>query len=224
MESIPQQDEQEVSVPAEKVKLKGQLSLPEHSTGIVLFAHGSGSGRHSPRNIYVARTLASAGLATLLFDLLTEDEEKQDSYSGRFRFDVALLGRRLVSGSDWIRSNPATKSLPVGYFGSSTGAAAAIIAATERSDTVGAIVCRGGRVDLAGPALLHVKAPTLLIVGGKDTPVLAINREAMGKIAAEKQLVVVPGASHLFEEPGALAEVAHLAANWFILHLSKAEK
>ncbi len=212
-------EERPVRVLAGEVALEGNLGVPTAVQGVVLFAHGSGSSRHSPRNQYVARALRQSGLATLLIDLLTADEEAKDIQTGRLRFDIGLLARRLVGATDWLRQNAGTRNLDVGYFGASTGAGAALVAAVERPDVIGAIVSRGGRPDLAGPALPHVRAPTLLIVGGHDLPVIAINRQALDELQVEKELVVVPGATHLFEEPGALEEVARLAANWFMSHL-----
>jgi pimeloyl-ACP methyl ester carboxylesterase len=188
---------------------------------VVLFAHGSGSSRHSPRNRFVARVLREAGLATLLIDLLTADEEAVDQYTAQLRFDIGLLAQRLVGATDWLLQNRETAGLPIGYFGASTGAAAALVAAAERPDAVAAIVSRGGRPDLAGPALSRVRAPTLLIVGGNDIPVIGLNEEALAQLTTEKRLVIVPGASHLFEEPGALEEVARLAADWFGRYLNR---
>jgi dienelactone hydrolase len=188
----------------------------------VLFAHGSGSSRHSPRNRYVAGVLRAAGLATLLMDLLTPEEEAEDRYTGHLRFDIDLLAERLVAATDWLAQQPQTAGWPVGYFGASTGAGAALVAAARRPDAVGAVVSRGGRPDLAGAALARVKAPTLLIVGGRDEPVIALNQQALGRLgAAVKKLVIVPGATHLFEEPGALEEVARLASGWFTRHLNR---
>jgi dienelactone hydrolase len=201
------------------VTLEGNLSLPEGARGVVLFAHGSGSGRHSSRNRYVARLLNQAGLATLLIDLLTADEEAVDLQTAHLRFDIGLLAQRLVGATDWLTQQPDTRHLRIGYFGASTGAAAALVAAAERPDVVGAVVSRGGRPDLAGPALPLVRAPTLLIVGGSDVPVIGLNRAAFEQLRCEKQLVIVPGATHLFEEPGALDEVARLAREWFERHL-----
>ena len=201
------------------VTLEGNLSLPEGARGVVLFAHGSGSGRHSSRNRYVARLLNQAGLATLLIDLLTADEEAVDLQTAHLRFDIGLLAQRLVGATDWLTQQPDTRHLRIGYFGASTGAAAALVAAAERPDVVGAVVSRGGRPDLAGPALPLVRAPTLLIVGGNDVPVIGLNRAAFEQLRCEKQLVIVPGATHLFEEPGALDEVARLAREWFERHL-----
>lgn len=211
--------ERKVRVSAGPVTLEGSLGIPNSAGGVVLFAHGSGSGRHSPRNRYVARVLREANLATLLIDLLTEDEEEVDLRTTRLRFDIGLLARRLVGATDWLVQNPDTEQLRIGYFGASTGAGAALVAAAERPDEVGAIVSRGGRPDLAGDALPLVKAPTLLIVGGNDEPVIGMNEEALARMRAVKRLQIVPGASHLFEEPGALEEVARLATVWFARHL-----
>jgi dienelactone hydrolase len=200
--------------------LEGDLAVPTAAQGIILFAHGSGSGRHSPRNRFVARALQEAGLATLLIDLLTAEEEDLDRTTGHLRFDIGLLAGRLLGATDWLGDRPETRSLPLGYFGASTGAGAALVAAAERPDRVGAVVSRGGRPDLAGPALPRVRAPTLLLVGGEDVPVIGLNRQALQQLGArDKQLTVVPGATHLFEEPGTLEEVARLAADWFTRHL-----
>lgn len=194
--------------------------MPEGARGVVLFAHGSGSGRHSPRNRYVARTLREAGLATLLVDLLTPGEEEEDRRTGHLRFDIGLLAGRLAGATDWLAQNPETEHLRIGYFGASTGAGAALVAAAQQPESVGAVVSRGGRPDLAGRENLgRVRAPTLLVVGGKDEAVVAMNREAMGYLRAEKRMEIVPGATHLFEEPGALEEVARLATGWFVDHL-----
>jgi dienelactone hydrolase len=212
-------EERLVQVPAGSVTLEGNLSLPEEARAVVLFAHGSGSGRHSPRNRYVARVLNEAKLATLLIDLLTLDEEVVDARTAQLRFDIELLAERLVGATDWLAQDPDTKQLRIGYFGASTGAAAALVAAAVRSDLVDAVVSRGGRPDLAGAALMHVRAPTLLIVGGNDIQVIQLNREALAQLRCEKQLVIVPGATHLFEERGALDEVARLARDWFQRHL-----
>jgi putative phosphoribosyl transferase len=202
------------------VKLEGNLVIPENAQGIVLFAHGSGSSRHSPRNQYVADVLQSHGLATLLIDLLTSQEEAVDLRTRHLRFDIGLLASRLVDTTDWLAQNPDTTHLRVGYFGASTGAAAALLAATECPQAVGAIVSRGGRPDLAGSALGRVKAPTLLIVGGYDTPVIRMNQDALALLRVDKELEIVPGATHLFEEPGTLEEVARLATGWFKRYLS----
>jgi putative phosphoribosyl transferase len=206
---------------ADGSELGGSLTLVPGASGIVVFAHGSGSSRFSPRNRQVAAALNQAGLATLLIDLLTVDEERVDRATAALRFDIALLGRRLVGASDWLAAHPDLTPLLVGYFGASTGAAAALIAADERPATR-AVVSRGGRPDLAGNALSRVRAPTLLIVGERDPQVLALNEAALAELAAEeKELVVVPGATHLFEEPGALDEVTRLARTWFNRHLSR---
>jgi dienelactone hydrolase len=207
------------SQPATRNYLEGNLAIPDSATGLVLFAHGSGSSRFSPRNRYVAELLQEAGLATLLIDLLTPDEEKIDSRTGHLRFDIGLLAERLVGATDWLAGQPATRHLLTGYFGASTGGGAALVAAAKRPQAVRAVVSRGGRPDLAGPALPLVQAPTLLIVGGLDTPVIEMNRQAMAQMRAVTQLVIVPGASHLFEEPGALEEVARLARDWFLTYL-----
>ena len=212
-------EERLVHVPAGSVTLDGNLTLPQGSRAVVLFAHGSGSSRHSPRNRYVARLLNEAKLATLLIDLLTLHEEVIDARTAQLRFDIDLLAERLVDATDWLTQFPDTKDLRIGYFGASTGAAAALAAAALRPDPVGAIVSRGGCPDLAGAALIRVRAPTLLIVGENDKQVIQLNRAALAQLRCEKQLVIVPGATHLFEEPGALAVVARLARDWFERHL-----
>ena len=212
-------EERLVQVPAGTVTLEGNLTLPEEAQAIVLFAHGSGSSRHSPRNRYVARVLNEAKLATLLIDLLTLHEEVIDTRTAHLRFGIDLLAERLVDATDWLTQFPDTKHLPIGYFGASTGAAAALAAAAVRPDVVGAVVSRGGRPDLAGSALPRVRAPTLLIVGGDDGQVIELNRAALAQLCCEKQLVIVPAATHLFEEPGALDEVARLARDWFQRYL-----
>lgn len=214
-------EENLVSVSVDSVSLEGNLDIPPGARGLILFAHGSGSSRHSSRNKYVAEVLKKGGLATLLFDLLTREEEIIDIQTAELRFNIELLASRLVGGTDWVLKNPSTANLRIGYFGASTGAAAALIAATMRPDAVYAIVSRGGRPDLASEALSRVKAPTLLIVGGYDDVVIKLNEEALGKISAEKELKIVPGATHLFEEPGALEEVARLARDWFIKGLEE---
>jgi dienelactone hydrolase len=211
--------ERAVEIPADGVRLMGDLTVPPEAAGIVVFAHGSGSGRFSPRNRAVAGMLADAGLATLLMDLLTAEEEAEDLRTGHLRFNVGLLGRRVIAAIDWLATDAATGQLPVGCFGASTGAAAALIAAAERPQRVGAVVSRGGRPDLAGDALRRVTAPTLLIVGGEDVEVLRLNQRALEALAGETRLEIVPGATHLFEEPGALAHVAALARDWFLRHL-----
>jgi putative phosphoribosyl transferase len=216
-------EERLVRIAAGPVMLEGNLSLPEGARGVVLFAHGSGSSRHSPRNRYVARLLNAAKLATLLIDLLTSDEEAIDMRTAHLRFDIGLLTERLIAATDWLTQQPDTCQLRVGYFGASTGAGAALVAAAERPDVVGAVVSRGGRPDLAGPALARVRAPTLLIVGGNDLPVIELNWAALAQLRSEKRLAIVPGATHLFEEPGALDEVARLAREWFERYLVPAE-
>jgi len=210
--------EQSVRLAIDSVTLEGNLAIPAGATGIVLFAHGSGSSRHSPRNRYVAEALREGGLATLLIDLLTSAEEREDARTARLRFDIALLARRVAAATVWLAANPVTSHLRIGYFGASTGAAAALVAAAERPDDVGAVVSRGGRPDLAIPVLARVKAPTLLIVGSLDLPVIDMNREALEHLQVEKRLDIVPGATHLFEEPGALEQVARLARQWFQTH------
>jgi dienelactone hydrolase len=222
---MPDHDEiQLVSVPAPSVRLEGELALPEAPVGLVVFAHGSGSGRHSPRNRYVAQSLRSgAQIGTLLIDLLSEREEEEDLRTGRLRFDVELLAQRVLAATNWVRESLAT-GLPLGYFGASTGAAAAIVAAANVPG-VAAIVSRGGRPDLAGPrALTLVRAPTLLIVGGEDHLVVDLNREARKLLRVESRLDVIPGASHLFEEPGALEQVARRAASWFARWMAPAQQ
>jgi len=219
----PVGEERLVRIEAGPVTLEGNLSLPEEARGIVLFAHGSGSSRHSPRNRYVARVLNEAKLATLLVDLLTPDEEAVDLRTAHLRFDIGLLAGRLVGATDWLTQYPDTRDLRIGNFGASTGAAAALVAAAQRPDAVGAVVSRGGRPDLAGPALTRVRAPTLLIVGGNDFEVIELNRRALALLRCEKRLEIVPGATHLFEEPGALEEVARLAREWFERYLMPTE-
>ena len=216
----PRQYDRPVAVRAGQALLEGDLSIPERAGGIVLFAHGSGSSRHSPRNRHVAQFLREGALGTLLIDLLTSGEEKAEAATGHLRFDINLLGERLVALTDWLRAQPDTCGLPVGYFGASTGAAAALVAAARRPEIVRAIVSRGGRPDLAGPSLPRVAAPTLLIVGERDALVVDLNRDALGKLRGEKALAIVPTATHLFEEPGALDEVARLAREWFRRYLA----
>lgn len=209
-----------VKILAGGATLEGDLCIPRNAQGVVLFAHGSGSSRQSPRNRYVAQFLRDWGLATLLFDLLTAEEEKIDIQTGHLRFDIRLLVGRLSQATDWLKQSSEAASLKIGYFGASTGAAAALVAAAERTD-ISAIVSRGGRPDLAGTALSRVRASTLLIVGGNDPAVLALNREALERLKGDKELAIVSGATHLFEEAGALEEVARLAANWFLKYLGK---
>jgi putative phosphoribosyl transferase len=219
-------DEYEVRVPAGDVSLAGSLAVPAGARGFVVFAHGSGSGRFSPRNRAVARALVDAGLGTLLMDLLTPAEEAEDLRTARLRFDIRLLSDRVIAAIDWLAASPAGAQpavlgeLPVGCFGASTGAAAALVAAAERPQRVRAVVSRGGRPDLAGDALWRVTAPTLLIVGERDTTVLRLNRRAQALLSGESRLEIVPGAGHLFEEPGALERVAALARDWFLRHLA----
>jgi dienelactone hydrolase len=212
--------EREVRLRAGRVELDGDLAVPAGAAGVVLFAHGSGSSRHSPRNRRVAAALRQAGLATLLLDLLTAAEEELDRVSAELRFDVGMLAERLVAAVDWLLAEAATAGLPVGAFGASTGAGAALVAAVERPEAVAAVVSRGGRPDLAGAALTRVRAPTLLVVGGRDRQVLDLNRAALPSLPPSSRLEVVPGATHLFEEPGALEQVARLAAAWFTRHLA----
>jgi putative phosphoribosyl transferase len=213
--------EQEVSIPVGNVTLEGTLAIPRNAKGIVLFVHGSGSSRHSPRNRYVAGVLQAEGLATLLFDLLTRKEEMVDQRTAELRFDIHLLTKRLIGATKWVTQNPETRQLNVGYFGASTGAAAALVAAAELRQTVGAVVSRGGRPDLAGDALGMVRAPTLLIVGGNDGVVIELNRRGEAKLRdAVRKLVIIPGATHLFEESGALEEVAATAGKWFHEYLT----
>ena len=216
-------EEQDISItiPADGAKLQGNLNIPAGARGLVLFAHGSGSSRHSPRNRYVASALQEGGLATLLMDLLTPEEESIDQRTGQLRFDIGLLAERLVAATDWLHENPETRDLKLGYFGASTGAGAALVAAARRPDAIGAVVSRGGRPDLARSALPAVRAPTLLIVGGDDLPVIGMNREALRALEVEKRLEIVPGATHLFEEPGTLEQVARLARAWFERHLAR---
>ena len=207
----------DVHIRSGAVQLRGDLNIPSGAQGVVLFAHVSGSSRHSPRNQFVARTIREAGVGTLLFDLLTSEEEAIDIRTRHLRFDIGLLAQRLVDATHWLKGD--LSYLSVGYFGSSTGGGAALVAAAELGETVGAVVSRGGRPDLAGDALPKVKCPTLLIVGGLDYQVIEMNREAFARLHCEKELRIVPGATHLFEEPGTLEEVARLAAIWFQDHL-----
>jgi len=223
MTSRTQRDVTEIAlqVTTGGVSLSGDLALPEHASGLVLFAHGSGSSRHSPRNRHVAQALQSAGPGTLLLDLLTPAEEQVDRVTSELRFDIGLLARRLMSAAEAMAAGAQTRQLPLGLFGASTGAAAALMVAAERPQWVRAVVSRGGRPDLSGPALPRVHAPTLLIVGGEDWQVIELNQDALRQIAAEKRLEIVPGATHLFEEPGALDQVASLAREWFGKHLTR---
>ena len=210
----------EVNIPLGQTELEGELSAPEHAGGLVVFVHGSGSSRFSPRNQFVAGVLQRAGLGTLLFDLLTEREEEEERYTRHLRFDIPFLARRLAEATRWVRQQPEARQLRLGYFGSSTGAAAALIAAAELGEAIGAVVSRGGRPDLAAPVLDRVRAPTLLLVGGQDMEVLELNRQALDRLHCEKELRVIPGATHLFEEPGTLQGAAQTARDWFTRHLT----
>lgn len=209
--------EQSVQIPPSGVI--GDLAIPANARGIIVFAHGSGSSRLSPRNKFVAGVLQRANLATLLLDLLTAEEEQVDLRTRHLRFDIGLLATRLVEASRWLMDHASMRSLPVGYFGASTGAAAALMAAAQLPETVRAVVSRGGRPDLAGAALPEVKAPTLLIVGGEDTQVIGLNEKALRELRCEKKLEIVPGATHLFEEPGTLEQAADFATEWFEKHV-----
>ena len=212
---------QEVSIPIEGEYLQGELGIPAKAPGVVLFAHGSGSSRHSPRNQYVARIIREAGVGTLLFDLLTASEEMEDEITRAHRFNIELLADRLVAATKWLLGQPNHARMNIGYFGSSTGGGAALGAAAFLGPKIGAVVSRGGRPDLAGAALPRVKSPTLLIVGGHDHVVLDLNNDALGRLKCEKELRVIPGATHLFDEPGTLEQVAEIAAEWFASHLGK---
>lgn len=208
----------EIAIFADDSRLAGTLCLPAHARTVIVFAHGSGSSRFSPRNRYVASVLQEAGLGTLLIDLLTADEEQVDARTGQLRFDIDFLAQRLVAATLWLKDNTDTEGLGAGYFGASTGAAAALVAAAQLPEQIVAIVSRGGRPDLAETYLSRVQAPTLLIVGGNDEPVIRLNEQAFRQLQCEKQLVIVPGATHLFEEAGALEQVAHLASQWLTSH------
>lgn len=210
---------EDIVIPTDSVLLEGELDIPRHALGLVIFAHGSGSSRHSPRNQFAARVIREAGVGTLLFDLLTKQEEIEDRASRQLVFDIDLLADRLAAAARWADHHPTTNGLRVGFYGASTGGGAALVAAARMGRSVGAVVSRGGRPDLAGDALVDVVSPTLLVVGGLDDVVLELNKEALEKLRCEKSLRVVPGATHLFEEPGALEQVAQLAANWFRKHL-----
>lgn len=215
-------DTREIRIPSREVTLSGELNIPRNASGVVLFAHGSGSSRHSPRNQFVARTIRNAGLGTLLFDLLTRDEEAIDAYTRHLRFDIYLLADRLVNATYWLKGE--FDHVRAGYFGASTGAAAALVAAAQVGEIAGAVVSRGGRPDLAADSLPLVKAPTLLIVGGLDYPVIEMNRQAYARLRCQKEIEIVPGATHLFEESGTLDQVAHLAAEWFQTHLHSSRR
>ena len=209
-----------VHITAGSIRLEGNLEIPDRANGIVVFAHGSGSSRHSPRNRFVAEELQRRGLATLLMDLLTTDEEAIDMHTRHLRFDIGLLANRLRQTANWLEHQADTRGLKLGFFGASTGAAAALVAASELGERTAAVVSRGGRPDLAGAALEHVTAPTLLVVGGEDVPVISLNRQAYARLQCEKRLEIIPGATHLFEEPGTLEEAAKLAADWFAQFLA----
>ncbi|HEX2967114.1 MAG TPA: dienelactone hydrolase family protein [Syntrophorhabdaceae bacterium] len=215
--------EETVKIDLDSISLDGLLAVPANAWGIVVFAHGSGSSRFSSRNLYVAEYLQSNGMATLLFDLLTKREEEYDDRSGNLRFDISFLTMRLVAATAWLDSQESVRELPVGYFGASTGAAAALSAAAIKPDIVRAVVSRGGRPDLTGPSLKDVKAPTLFIVGGSDTQVLLLNQKAFTSLDSIKEIRVVPGATHLFEETGALERVARLASEWFSKYLAPSD-
>ena len=219
MSIAAEQREKTVRFGAGSVTLEGELEGIDGAAGIVLFAHGSGSSRFSPRNQYVAGALRKSGFGTLLIDLLTEEEEKVDLQTAELRFNIGLLAERLIGAASWLQQRRETRQLKLGYFGASTGAAAALIAAAKLPQSAGAVVSRGGRPDLAGPALADVRAPTLLIVGGSDRPVIMLNRQALEQLRCEKEIEIVPGATHLFEEPGALEKVAELTCAWFEKHL-----
>ena len=209
----------EMKIPVVEVVVEGTLTLPPGAKSVVLFAHGSGSSRFSTRNQYVAKELNKATIGTLLFDLLTQEEEETDIVTAEYRFNIPLLAERLIGATEWLRNDPKTKRLAFGYFGASTGAAAALIAAAKFPSEISAVVSRGGRPDLAGKYLPNVKAPTLLLVGGLDTEVIELNRLAMNQMTAEKKIVIIPGATHLFEEQGTLEEVAKVSIDWFLKYL-----
>jgi putative phosphoribosyl transferase len=211
--------ERTVHIPTAAVALEGNLTVPDGAVGIVIFAHGSGSGRHSPRNRFVAKVFNASGMATLLLDLLTHEEEKIDALTRELRFDISLLSNRVVGAIDWMKTEEETKDLHIGVIGSSTGAASALVAASARPKDVYAVVSRGGRPDLAGNALPNVKAPTLMIVGGEDIQVIALNKEAKAEMSADVSLRIIPGATHLFEEPGTLEYAAELSRDWFMRYL-----
>ncbi|SHO46963.1 conserved hypothetical protein [Nitrosotalea sinensis] len=205
-----------IEIPIDSVTLNGDIVFPEDPVGLVLFVHGSGSGRHSPRNRFVANILNQKRIATLLFDLLTLEEEEFDSISGALRFNIPLLSERLILVTDWVLKNQELSNLKLGYFGASTGAAAALMAASKEDDKIDVIVSRGGRPDLAEGSLRKVRCPTLFIVGGRDDVVIDVNKEAMGKMICIKKLIIIPGATHLFEEEGKLEDVSHHASDWFL--------
>jgi putative phosphoribosyl transferase len=209
----------EMKIPVSNAVVEGTLTLPPGAKGVVMFAHGSGSSRFSPRNQYVAKEFNKAIIGTLLFDLLTQEEEEEDVVTAEYRFNISLLAERLIGVTEWLRNDPLTKSLSFGYFGASTGAAAALIAAAKLPNYIASVVSRGGRPDLAGKYLPSVAAPTLLLVGGLDVEVIELNRQAMDQMTAEKKLVIISGATHLFEEPGTLEEVAKFSTDWFHRYL-----
>lgn len=213
-----------VQIPVGSIVLEGNLTIPLNSQSVILFAHGSGSSRYSARNQYVAQVLARSGLSTMLLDLLTTSEDAIDRQTGHLRFDIGLLALRLAGAIDWLANNPSTGGLRLGLFGASTGAGAALVAAAARPERVSALVSRGGRPDLAGLALAQVRAPTLLIVGGNDEAVIRLNRDSYGALRTLKAMEIVPGASHLFEEPGTLERVAELARDWFIQYLTRVQE
>jgi putative phosphoribosyl transferase len=210
-----------VSIKIGQITLEGNISVPKGASGLVLFAHGSGSSRLSPRNRFVAQELNKNGIATLLFDLLTPEEETLDLQTAHLRFDIILLAKRLADATDWVLKNPMLDGLKIGYFGASTGGGAALVAAADRPEVVKVVVSRGGRPDLAGERLVDVKCPTLLIVGGLDDVVIELNKKSLSSLKSEKKLVIIPGATHLFEEKGKLEEVAHYASDWFLKYLEK---
>ncbi|MGJ3250942.1 MAG: dienelactone hydrolase family protein [Elainellaceae cyanobacterium] len=212
-------EERPVHIKTNSIDLEGNLNLPEHPTGVVIFVHGSGSSRHSSRNRYVASVLNQAGFCTLLFDLLTSDEETEDMQTGHLRFNIPFLAERLNDATHWLADHLDTSTLNIGYFGASTGAGAALVSASQHPEQIKAVVSRGGRPDMAHSALPYVNAPTLLIVGGRDTPVIDMNRKALDQLRVEKELEIIPNATHLFPEPGALEDVAKLAQGWFKRHL-----
>jgi pimeloyl-ACP methyl ester carboxylesterase len=208
-----------VKIPIGSVVVEGNLTVPSGAKGVVLFAHGSGSSRFSPRNQYVAKFFNAQKIGTLLFDLLTNEEDQEDIETAEYRFNINLLAERLIGATEWLKKDPDTKNIVFGYFGASTGAAAALIAAAKLPNDIAAVVSRGGRPDLAANYLPRVVAPTLLLVGGLDTEVIELNRQTMEQMSAEKKLVIIPGATHLFEEPGKLEEVAKLSTDWFLRYL-----
>lgn len=222
LQARAEREEGLVHVSTDSVGLRGNLIVPKRATGIVVFAHGSGSSRFSSRNRYVAEELRQGGFATLLLDLLTPSEEAIDARNAQLRFNIEMLAQRLVGTVDWLAEQPEAGQLPIGFFGASTGGGAALVAAAEVPERIAAVVSRGGRPDLAGDALPHVKAPTLLIVGGDDIPVIEMNREALVRMNGPRELTIVPGASHLFEEAGKLETVAQLARGWFARHMNEA--